>query len=184
MRSWALAAAISSMLATPALAEDWAREVGGWTVGRTGDMCIMTMEYEGAGATNLTLAVNEETEKTYLSVDNYLWSAKEGEVYELAYHLGEWVYTAPAIGTEANYIRKGFITSVSSEFLSDFAKSDDLEITRGDILVDDLSLKGSAAGLAVFERCRTELARDMEQRRRDRERLSHIPTDPFADDLD
>jgi hypothetical protein len=140
----------------------------------------MTMEYEGEGSTRLSLVIEEDTPNTYLAINNYRWSTEEGELYDLRYHLGEWVYTLPSVGTKADVIRKGFVTMVNAEFLGDLAKASGLEITREDVVVDDLSLSGSAAGLAVLERCRTELARDLEQQRRDRERLAHIPADPFA----
>lgn len=179
---WSRACLVTLALlsAESALAEDWAREVGGWTVGRSGDRCIMTMDYEGEGATRLTLVIEEDASKTYLVVNNFRWSAKKDELYELQYHLGDWVYTLPSVGVELDIIRKGFLTMVGREFLADFAKASGLGITRENTMVDDLSLDGSAAGLGVLERCRTELARDLDQQRRDRERLAHIPADPFA----
>lgn len=171
--------ALGFATSAPVAAADWAREVAGWDVGRSGDTCAMVMEYEGEGATRLTLLIREDAAKTYLAVTNYRWSAKAGEEYELKYHLGEWVYTLPSIGIEQDIIRKGFLTFASADFLADFAKSSGLSITRGDALVDDLSLSGSAAALGVLDRCRRELARDLDEQRRDRERLEHIPPDPF-----
>jgi TonB family protein len=182
MKHWIFTAglALSTLIVAPAAADDWARDVDGWDVGRDGDSCVMFEEYEGEGSTQLTLVISDDVSRTALMVTNYRWSAKKGERYELKYHLGEWVYTSPSLGIEQDSIRKGFGTMVSSEFLADFAKADGLEITNGDAVVDDLSLKGSAAALAVLERCRRELARDLEQQRRDREKLAHIPVDPFA----
>jgi hypothetical protein len=180
MRNWSLVGDILLTAAQPVAAEDWAREVGGWDVGRTGDTCVMTMEYEGEGSTELTLIIRNDAADTYLFVSNYRWSAKADERYELKYYLGERVYTLPSVGIEDGAIRKGFATMASADFLSEFAKASGLTIARGDVLVDDLSLDGSAAALGVLERCRRELARDLEQQRRDREALAHIPVDPFA----
>jgi TonB family protein len=171
---------LMGLIAAPSRAADWGQEVGGWSVGRLGDSCIMTMEYEGEGSTRLSIAIQDIASETYLSLSNFNWSTKSGEFYELQYHVGDWTYTLPSIGSEANSIRKGFVTKVSGDFLAELAKARGLTITRGEALVDDLSLAGSAAGLRVLERCRTELARDLEQQRRDRERLAHIPADPFA----
>lgn len=180
---WRLAAATSTaamILTGPAHAEDWAREVGGWTVGRSGDFCAMGKEYAGEGSTELTLLITDDAEKTYLRVDNYAWSATTDQTYSLRYELSDWAYTMPAIGTNPRRGRKGFMSMVSSDFLADFAKASGLQIMKEDLLVDSLNLNGSAAGLSILQRCRTELARDLQQQRRERERLAHIPVDPFA----
>lgn len=178
--AFTVAAAVLAILSgVDAQAADWGQEVGGWSVGRTGDKCVMTMEFEGEGATQLTLLIADDADNTYLSVDNYRWSAKKDQEYELAFSLGEWVYTKKAIGL-SSLSRPGFITMVNAEFLADFAKASGLRITMGEVLVDNLSLTGSAAGLAVLTRCRTQLARDLAEQRRERERLAHIPADPFA----
>jgi len=163
-----------------ARAEDWSREVGGWDVGRSGDACIMIEDYEGEGSTAVALMTLDDPSGTSLMITNGNWSTEKDQRYELRYHLGEWVYTLTSIGIASTYGRRGFGTAVGSEFLTDFAKSGGLMITLGESLVDDLSLDGSAAALVVFERCRRELSADLAHQRRERERLAHIPVNPFA----
>ena len=173
---------VVATLAVPVSAGDWVRDVNGWSVGRSSNTCIMLEEYEGEGSTNFALVIRDPAQNTYVMVTNYRWSDEDDRQYELRYQLGEWVHTLPSYGIEQDIIRKGFVTVVGHEFLSDFAKADDIEIFNGATLVDDLSLDGSAAALDVLERCRTELSRDIEEERRNRERLQHIPVDPFAPD--
>ena len=175
-----ISCALALAAASPLAAADWSREVAGWDVGRSGDTCAMVMEYEGEGSTRLGLVIKDDAAKTYLAVTNFRWSTKENEAYELKFHLGKWVYTMPSIGIAQDLIRRGFLTRAGKDFVADFAKASALTITRDETLVDDLSLEGSGAALVVLERCRRELARDLEHQRRDRERLEHIPVDPFA----
>lgn len=166
--------------AVPALAEDWARDVSGWSIGRSGDLCGMMNDYEGQGETRLALIIENDPGTTLIVVTNSEWSAEKGQPYRLRYVMGDKVHTVTSVGTEVNAFRKGFATVVGPAFLTDFAKATGLRISMDDLLVDSLNLGGSAAALNVFERCRSELTRDLDQRRRERERLSHIPLDPFG----
>ncbi|MBT2133944.1 hypothetical protein KK137_06320 [Croceibacterium sp. LX-88] len=138
-------------------------------------------DYEGEGSTEVVLMIKDNPASTVLMITNSNWSAKDGERYELKYYLGDWVYTLESLGIEQTSFRKGFGTVVNAKFLGDMAKASGLTIMRGEALIDDLSLDGSGAALAVLERCRRELAADVEQERKDRERLEHIPLDPFAE---
>lgn len=178
--SMGVACLLCAGIGTPANAQDWAVDVAGWTVGRVGNDCIMTMEYGGPGATEVSLLVPEQdASATMISVTNYGWSTDPEAEYPLRFYLGEWVYTQNTHGSRAG-ARRGFLTSVTPDFLRDFAGSSTLLIMRDDVVVDDLSLAGTAAATARFERCRTELSRDLERARIERERIAHIPADPFA----
>lgn len=136
-------------------------DYGGWTVAKIDEACGMTMEYEGAGSTRLSIFERYDGRR-FAIVDNDLWSAKEGEAFAIKAELGEWVYTLPAEGSTPTGGRRGLLFLVSDDFLRDFAASSGLTLRRGQTLIDDLSLKGSAAA------------------ERERSRLSHIPGDPFA----
>jgi hypothetical protein len=63
-----------------------------------------------------------------------------------------------------------------------FAKSTYLHIYRGDVVVDKLSLEGSAAGRAAFERCWSYAVADDKAKTGERNRWKYIPKDPFDDD--
>lgn len=177
------AALLAASLTSAANAADWAREIGGWNVGRTEDMCMMVKEFEGSGATEVTLFSDGNGSEVYLTIDNYNWSAKKDEAYRLKHSLGDWDYTLPSVGTaeSSGYGRKGFIAKLRDDYLADFAKSSSLTIMLGDVLVDDLNLSGSGAALSALRACAAELAREAAKAERDRKRLEHIPTDPFAE---
>lgn len=154
-------------------------DYGGWTVAKIDEACGMTMEYEGAGSTRLSIFERYDGRR-FAIVDNDLWSAKEGEAFAIKAELGEWVYTLPAEGSTPTGGRRGLLFLVSDDFLRDFAASSGLTLRRGQTLIDDLSLKGSAAGVGALKRCLEDLKQERAAAERERSRLSHIPGDPFA----
>jgi protein TonB len=178
-----LGAVTASLPAKPVGAQDWEQEVRGWTVGRTGDGCIMAMDYAGAGATRVSLFTGDDADQIFLSVSNYGWSTEGNQEYRLAYWMGEWRHTLTSIGYRDSG-RRGFLALIGEPFLRDFAASTGLLITRAPEadyqIVDDLSLAGTAAAVGVFDRCRNALRDDLDRAQRERERLAHIPIDPFA----
>lgn len=164
-----------------ASADDWAQDVQGWTVGRSGDDCLMTMDYEGAGATQVTLHIDgDSSDDTFIFITNYGWSAKKGAEYELDYQFDEWRLTRLGLGVATNSIRKGFISKMDEKMTEQFVRSSSLRIEMGNTLIDQLSLKGTAAAVAVLERCRKQVRADVARKRAEEARLAHIPSDPFA----
>lgn len=176
MTALALAAALA---AGGAQARDWP-SAGGWDLGEAETACGMMMDYEGEGETTLIVLLGVDGE-VGLTLTNYNWSTEEGRVYEdFAYHLSDASYSGgKALGVKADY-KKGVVTRFSGEFLKSLAASPYLHIYRGETLVDQLSLKGSSAALAVVRRCVATVAAERAAAQREKDRFSHIPKDPFA----
>ena len=163
-----------------AAAEDWSFEHQGWVVARSDDLCVMEMEYEGEGATRLTVFSKGDGADAYMTVTNINWSTEKGENYEIDFRLNGFVYSLKAIGWDAG-VYKGFAIYLRDDFLRDLAETPNLKLERSGNLVDSLSMKGSSVALSRLKICRAQLAEKAAQEQRDRNRLSHIPKDPFAD---
>lgn len=161
----------------PASARDWP-SAGGWETGEASESCGMTQTYEGKGETALTLILMTDG-RVGIQISNSNWSAKAGQSYETSWQVNGSVYTGKAAGVR-EAIGGGFVATFGSEFLEDFAKGSSLVIRTGDTLIDNLSLAGSAAGLAVVQRCLRAVKADQAAVARERARFAHIPDDPFA----
>lgn len=161
----------------PAHAKDWPT-TGGWDIGETDNGCGMSMEYEGEGDTRV-IFLKRTDGGAGMAVDNYGWSAKPDQKYELTFWLDREAYTGPAMGT-ASSGRKGFVATFGADFARDFARASSFRIYLGDTLVDHLSLDGTAAALAVVDRCVAGVARRLAAEAREKAKLAHIPKDPFA----
>ncbi|GAB5349052.1 hypothetical protein TMRO357_02725 [Alteriqipengyuania sp. 357] len=146
---------------------------------------MATFEYEGPGSTKTALvrrAATEDRELVFLSVTNYEWSAEEDQSYDLHYVFGDHFYERSAYGVKVDYIYKGFLSAFpADEFLETYAKSKSLHIFMGETVVDKLSLTGSTAGVALFNRCWTWLLGTERAAEAEREKFREIPRDPFAD---
>lgn len=99
----------AAVMAAPSWAADWTEQTGGWVIGRSGDSCVMHIEYEGEGTTELSLLIEGDASRTALIVGNQRWSTEAGKEYELRFYLGEWVYTKVAYGGQSS-TRNGFST--------------------------------------------------------------------------
>jgi hypothetical protein len=183
-----LAATVAAMIVmSPLMARDFGT-AGGFDISAqesdaekpNSGFCGMLEEYEGSGDTRLLLfRYLSNPDMIVVVVDNYNWSIKEGEEHEVEYRLGGSYYDRKAVGTEDS-IRKGLMSAFpASEFLPLFAKSSNFKVTKGDVTVDSLSLKGSGAAVEAFDRCWTYLRGDEAAKQRERDRFSHIPKDPF-----
>lgn len=154
-------------------------EAGGWDIAETDTGCGMGLEYEGAGETHLMVLLDSDGD-TFVVLTNSGWSTKEGENYELTYILNGSSYSGGiSKGTKIEY-RPGFLTKMGDGFLDDFAAGSSFKIYRGEVLVDQLSLSGSAAGVAMLRRCTASVKARLAAEARERARLAHIPADPFA----
>lgn len=147
-------------------------------------ICVATFEYEGPGGTKTTLSRtpdNDFQSIVWLTVANYEWSAKEDEKYNLSYHFADGEYMREASGVVEDRIYKGFIAGFpAEEFLAVYAKSGWLHVYMGDQVIDKLSLSGSGAGVALFNRCWTWLVGTERTAQAERDRFADIPRDPFA----
>lgn len=169
--TWALAI-------SPAVARDWP-DAGGWSVVETQGACGMSQTYEGKGESELLIWLDEDGD-VGLSISNDLWSPVDGQKYEMDYFLNGTSYGGGSAVSSADGSKKGFASRFDSKFMSDFAAGRSLIIYRGELLVDQLSLKGTAAGVAMVRRCMSALKADKAAAERERQRLAHIADDPFA----
>lgn len=166
-------------LSPAATANQWPRTAG-WDIFEGEDYCGLGLEYEGKGDTQLLVSKYLDG-RVILMVTNYGWSAKKGQAYELEFHLDDAVFSGgKAIGTGESYERRGFVTGFGADFFPTFVKASGLKIFLGETLVDNLSLKGSAAASAVLERCLAKLRSQRAAIEREKQRFAHIPDDPFA----
>jgi TonB family protein len=155
-------------------------DAGGWTVFENEDSCTTTSEFEGKGDTELavTLYLNGDV-MAYMT--NTGWSAKSGEAYDLTWLLNGSEYTGKNVGLGKDYdSRKGFGAKFVGAFADDFAKASNLRVYRGDVLVDQLSLSGSAAAVAMVRRCLGHVRAITDAALREKQRLAHIADDPFS----
>lgn len=168
----------SALLSTPVAARDWPA-AGGWDIIEGEDYCALTQEYEGSGATELFL-IHRTDGTNVLGAANSEWSSLEDEEYPLAYILNGVSYGGGVTtGTKFGY-KNGFSTFMPADFLDHFAAGSSLRIYNGDVLVDQLSLEGTASAVSVLRRCVSHVKAEAVKSAREKARLSHIPTDPFA----
>lgn len=151
-------------------------------------LCIATFEYEGPGSTKTTVMRRpdpEDRDLVFLTITNYEWSAEAGKSYDLEYVFGDKFYARSALGVKVDYIYKGFIAAFpADEFLQNYAKSESLHIFLGEAVVDKLSLKGSSAGIALFNKCWSWLLGTERAAEAERKKFEDIPRDPFAQEGD
>lgn len=165
--------------ASSALARDWPTTAG-WDILEGEDYCAMHSEFEGKGDTELSLA--KEIDGTAMVVlTNDDWSATKDQHYELTFFLDSTAFSGgTAIGVGDTYEKKGFVTKFGADFFPALARASGFRAYLGGTLVDDLSLKGSAAALAVVDRCVASIKAVHDAEERERQRFAHIPDDPFA----
>lgn len=172
---------IAALIPAQSHAKSWP-EAGGWTIAEGDDSCGMHDSFEGKGDTELTVVLNLDGSVGVL-ITNTGWSAVEGEKYEMSWVLDRQQYDGTNIGFGGRYAyRKGFVAKFAASFLEDFARGSSLRILRGEILVDHLSLDGSAAAVAMARRCVAHLQSIKTAAEKERQRLAHIVDDPFAGD--
>jgi len=164
--------------AQPALARDWPN-AGGWAIGEGSEFCGMSSEYEGKGDTELMLMVGLDG-NVIVSVKNSGWSPVEGQKYDLEFYLNGTSYGGGAAVGDADGYKKGFVAKFGGDFAQDFAGGSSLAIYRGQTLVDKLSLRGTAAGVAMVRRCVAALKADRDAAAREKARFADIADDPFA----
>lgn len=164
---------------TAASAKSWP-DAGGWSIAEGETGCGIFSGFDGKGDTELTVLLNTDGSSGAM-LTNLGWNAAEGEKYEIAWVLNGNRYEGTNFGTGRKYeTRKGFVAQFDGSFLDDFAGGSSLNVYRGEILVDQLSLAGSAAAVAVAKRCvaHVKALRDAEER--EKQKFSHISDDPFA----
>ena len=148
------------------------------SVSRDGKGCFVTKEFDRPGRTTLLMGIDIDGANR-LTVLNENWSIKLRDRLELDFRLSNVSFPKHfAIGITSGQ-KKGFVTSFGGRFPTHFASSKFLQVFRGNVPVEQLSLDGS--GTAVVE------LRDCVEARRKRPVVTSgkrgqpsIPKDPFA----
>ena len=155
--------------------DDQIREIGDWTVtaSRDGKGCFLTREYDRPGKTTLLFGLDGDG-TNHLSVLNANWSIAPKDQLSLRFRLSNGGYAKHgAVGIAADG-KQGFVTSFEAKFPVYFAASKVLDISRGNVPVEQLGLDGSGAAVAALRACVSL--------RRAPARAGEIPKDPFAPD--
>jgi hypothetical protein len=174
---------VLGMLAgTQAIARDYAtRDVGAWTVAasRDGNGCFLTREYDRPGETTLLLGL-EVDGTNHLTVLNANWSIKPKDRLELTFRLSKASFPKHFAVGMASGGKQGFATSFGSKFPAHFAASASLDISRGNVPVERLSLDGSGAAVAELRRCVDAQRTKPAGTAREKKSSDSIPIDPFS----
>ncbi len=176
-----LAVALSPSGASAADKDTLPRKVGDWTlaISEDGDGCFLTRIYDRPGDTTLLLGLDRDG-SNHLTVLNTNWSIKSKERLALDFRLTSGGYPKHfAIGLAADG-KQGFVTSFERGFPTYFAKSQRLDIARGDVPVERLSLDGSGVAIAALRDCVAARKVLPAKASRDQDDADGIPRDPFA----
>ena len=177
----AAAAAIGIIPYSHAAARTYsAQDIGGWTVAASkgGGGCFLSRDYDRPGQTTLLLGLDTDGTNR-LSILNANWSIRPKERLELTFRLSRNSFPKHfAIGIASDG-KQGFVTTFNSKFPAHFAASRSLDVFRGDVPVEKLSLVGSGAAVAELRKCVD--AQPVESATKaDPTPSSSIPIDPFA----
>lgn len=166
-------------IAQPAEARDWP-DAGGFTILEADEWCALTSEYKGPGESTLTVVIRRAG-KPMVRVENYNWSAADGEKYEdISFRLNGKSYSGGmAMGTK-NEGRSGFMMAANEEFLQDFAASSYFHVYKGEQIIDRLDLAGSAAAVAAARKCVAYVDGLRSAEEREKRKYEDLPKDPFA----
>jgi len=173
--------ALSPTGATAADKDALPRKIGDWTlaVSEDGDGCFLTRIYDRPGGTTLLLGLDRDG-SNHLTVLNANWSIKPRERLALDFKLTNGSYPKHFAVGLASDDQRGFVTSFEKPFPTYLARSQALNIARGDVPVERLSLAGSGAAIAALRDCVTaQKARPTKATRSDNA-TDGIPRDPFA----
>lgn len=157
------------------------RNVGDWAVApsKDGKGCFLMRQYDRAGGTTLLLGLDIDGTNR-LSVLNANWSIKPREPLKLTFRLSDSSYPAHfAVGIVSDG-QQGFVTSFGAKFPSYFAASKLLQISRGDVPVERLSLDQGAAAIAALRQCVDNQRSRPAATPGGKAHSDDIPSDPFA----
>ncbi|MDY0957130.1 hypothetical protein SOM26_00350 [Sphingomonas sp. CFBP8993] len=157
------------------------KALGDWTLAPSedGQGCFLTRIYDRPGDTTLLLGLDRDG-SNHLTVLNDNWSIKPREKLSLDFRLTSGGYPRHfAVGLEADG-KRGFVSSFETAFPTYLAKSQRLDIARGDVPVERLSLDGSGAAIAALRQCVAARKLAPAKTSRMTQAADDIPRDPFA----
>jgi hypothetical protein len=179
---FALLCAAGFSASAPVSARDHAsRNLGDWAVvaSKDGKGCFLTRDYERDGETTLLLGLDIDGANR-LSVLNANWSIKPKDRLTLNFRLSNSSYPAHfAVGIIADG-KQGFVTSFGAKFPSYFAASKTLDVSRGNVPVERLSLDGGNAAVAALRKCVDDQRTKPAGTVGGKAHADDIPRDPFA----
>jgi len=176
-----LTVALSPTGANAADKDGLSRKIGDWTlaVSEDGDGCFLTRIYDRPGDTTLLLGLDRDG-SNHLTVLNANWSIKPKERLALDFTLTGGSYPKHFAVGLASDDQQGFVTSFEKPFPTYLARSQTLNIARGDVPVERLSLAGSGAAIAALRDCVTARKAPPAKTTRSGDAAEGIPRDPFA----
>ena len=176
-----LAAMQASTGAAAAEKDALPRKIGDWTlaISEDGGGCFLTRIYDRPGDTTLLLGLDRDG-SNHLTVLNANWSIKPRERLALDFKLTNGGYPKHfAVGLSSDD-KQGFVTSFEKPFPTYLARSQTLNIARGDVPVERLSLAGSGAAIAALRDCVSARKAEPIKGTRSDDGADGIPRDPFA----
>jgi hypothetical protein len=143
--------------------------------------CGMQEEFAGPGDSRLTIfRYTSNPDMILAMVDNYNWSTKEAEEYEVEFDFGVGSYERTAKGFN-NGIHNGLMAAFpSADFLKTFAAATRLHVYLKGEVIDRLNMGGSALARQAFDRCWAYVVADEAAKKRERDKWSDLPKDPFS----
>ncbi|KTT97456.1 hypothetical protein NS355_11475 [Sphingomonas yabuuchiae] len=176
-----LTVALSPTGANAADKDGLPRKIGDWTlaVSEDGDGCFLTRIYDRPGDTTLLLGLDRDG-SNHLTVLNANWSINPKERLALDFTLTGGSYPKHFAVGLASDDQQGFVTSFEKPFPTYLARSQTLNIARGDVPVERLSLAGSGAAIAALRECVTARKAPLAKATRSGDAADGIPRDPFA----
>lgn len=172
---------IALMLALAAGQASWP-DAGGWGIGQFEERCLTNLDFEGEGTTELSVSL-ELDGSSYVIISNLNWTTVEDRQYpDASVTIDDVSFSGgDTVGTVTGGYRRGLMMKMPVGFVDQFAQGSSFKVHNGDQLVDSLDLKGSAAATSSLRRCINVVRREHAAAERERQRLAHIPKNPFAD---
>lgn len=164
-----------AMTALPAKAQVFSR-AGGWEIFEAAEGCAMGMTYEGPGETELLVGISIKN-GVFISIRNSNWSDVSGtEITDLVIETDGFTY----VGESAVGSGHGFAIKFKDDFLDEVAKATYLHVKKAGVIIERLSLKGSAAAVTQLRRCDASVRTKAALEAREKARFADLPTNPFA----
>ena len=134
------------------------RSIGGWDISRNSEdqACQMSSAFEGEGSTIVMVNYTPSTDTASFIIGNQGWTSLEkGDDPTVTLDFG-------AAGTWADVETTSMVTDTyrwlsmnldGKDFIVDFTIASSLKITKGDVIVDKLSLSGTKNGVLELVKC-------------------------------
>lgn len=170
---------IAALTLTPMQDGRILRTVGGFDIVQFSESCEISTRYEFAGRSAVTLFVVRNEHGYSFGITSWDWSNREGEDYALQFRFDDRWFEAEAVGIR-NDNGKGIQIGISGDALTSFREARGVLVASGETVITNLSLSGSSAAVAALDQCWGPVNRRMAAERREIDRFTYIPRDPFS----